>query len=92
MDDDAPIKLELDTAAFRAIAAAVTEAEIGGDVASVTITQVRPDLQLMADAVGVELTISGGAGGKDRVATWIVAGDGRVVAHLEDPPAEPDQG
>jgi hypothetical protein len=92
MDDDAPIKLELDISAFRAIAAAVTEAEIGGDVASVTITQLRPDLQLMADAVGVELTISGGAGGKDRVATWIVAGDGRVVAHLEDPPAEPDQG
>ena len=91
MDDEAPIKLELSIAAFRAIAAAVTEAEIGGEVASVTITQVRPDLQLMADAVAVELTIAGGKGGKDRLETWIVAGDSRVVAHLEDPPAEPDQ-
>jgi hypothetical protein len=91
MTDEAPTRLELDIAAFRAIAAAVTEAEIAGEVASVTITQLEPDLQLMADAVGVELTISGDEGGKDRVATWIVAGDGRVVAHLEDPPAGPDQ-
>jgi len=91
MDDEAPGRLELGIAAFRAIAAAVTEAEIGGDVASVAITQVRPDLQLMADAVAVELTIEGGEGGNDRLETWIVAGDGRVVAHLEDPPGEPDQ-
>jgi hypothetical protein len=91
MDDQAPIRLELSIAAFRAIAAAVTEAQIGGEVPSVTITQVRPDLELMADAVAVELTIAGGKGGKDRLETWIVAGDGRVVAHLEDPPAEPGQ-
>ena len=89
MDDHAPIRLTLSIAAFRAIAAAVTEAEIGGEVASVTISAVRPDLQLMEDAVGVELTIGGGR--RRPAQTWIVAGDGRVVAHLEDPPAEPDQ-
>jgi hypothetical protein len=91
MDDEAPIRLMLSIAAFRAIAAAVTEAEIGGDVPSVTISELKPDLQLMPDAVGVELTISNGGGGSDRLQTWIVAGDGRVVAHLEDPPVEPDQ-
>ena len=91
MTDEAPTRLKLNIAAFRAIAAAVTEAEIGGEVASVTISSVKPDLQLMADAVAVELTIADGERGKDRLETWIVAGDGRVVAHLEDPPAEPDQ-
>ena len=91
MDDQAPTGLKLNIAAFRAIAAAVTEAEIGGEVAAVTITAVRPDLQLLADAVAVELTSSNGKGGGDRLQTWIVAGDGRVVAHLEDPPVEPEQ-
>ena len=82
MDDDAPIRLTLGIAAFRAIAAAVTEAEIGGDVPTVTISQLAPDLQLMEDAVGVELII--GDGPDARRQTWIVAGDGRVVSHLED--------
>jgi hypothetical protein len=90
MDDEAPIRLKLGIAAFRAIAAAVTEAEIGGEVPSVTISQVRPDVQLMADAVAVELTVLQGGRSK-RLETWIVAGDGRVVAHLGDPPAAPDQ-
>jgi hypothetical protein len=89
MDDQAPVRLTLDIAAFRAIAAAVTEAEIGGDVPSVTISQVRPDLQLMEEAVGVELTV--GDGPDRRRQTWIVAGDGRVVAHVEDPPEDADQ-
>ena len=62
MDDQAPTGLKLNIAAFRAIAAAVTEAEIGGEVAAVTITAVKPDLQLMADAVAVELTSSNGEG------------------------------
>ena len=92
MDDEAPTRLKLDIAAFRAIAAAVTEAEIGGEVASVTITQLRPDLQLMA---GRRRGRADDLGRRGRTATgsqtWIVAGDGRVVAHLEDPPAEPDQ-
>ena len=88
MDDHPPTRLTLSTAAFRAIASAVTEAEIGGEVASVTISQFRPDLQLMEDAVGVELTI--GDGPDRRRETWIVAGDGRVVAHLEDPSEDAD--
>ena len=75
--DDAPARLTLSIAAFRAIAAAVTEAEIGGEVPSVTISQFRPDLQLMEDAVGVELTI--GDGPDRRRQTWIVAGEGRVA-------------
>jgi hypothetical protein len=83
MDDQAPIGLTLGIAAFRAIAAAVTEAEIGGDVPTVTISQLAPDLQLMEDAVGVELII--GDGPDARRQTWIVAGDGRVVSHVEDP-------
>ena len=62
MDDD-PATLTLSIAAFRAIAAAVTEAEIGGEVPTVTISQLRPDLQLMEDAVGVELTIGDGPTG-----------------------------
>jgi hypothetical protein len=81
--NDEPTTLTLSIAAFRAIAAAVTEAEIGGEVPAVTISRVRPDLQLMEDAVGVELTI--GDGPDRRRQTWIVAGDGQVVAHLEDP-------
>jgi hypothetical protein len=85
MDDDAPVRLTLGIAAFRAIAAAVTEAEIGGAVPSVTISQLRPDLELMEGAVGIELTI--GEGPERRRETWIVAGGGEVVAHLEDPPA-----
>jgi hypothetical protein len=39
----------------------------------------------MEGAVGVELTI--GEGPDRRRETWIVAGGGEVVAHLEDPPA-----
>jgi hypothetical protein len=89
MDDRAPIRLRLSIAAFRAIAAAVTEAEIGGEVALVTISQFKPDLQLMEDAVGVELTI--GDGPDRRRETWIVAGDGRVVARLEDPARDADE-
>jgi hypothetical protein len=85
MDDQAPVRLTIGIAAFRAIAAAVTEAEIGGEVPSVTISQLTPDLQLMEGAVGVELTI--GEGPDRRRETWIVAGEGEVVAHLEDPPA-----
>jgi hypothetical protein len=85
MDHDAPVRLTLGIAAFRAIAAAVTEAEIGGAVPSVTISQLRPDLELMEGAVGIELTI--GEGPERRRETWIVAGGGEVVAHLEDPPA-----
>jgi hypothetical protein len=84
--DDEPATLTLSIAAFRAIAAAVTEAEIGGEVPNVTISQLRPDLQLMEDAVGVELTIGDGPDRRRR--TWIVAGDGRTVAHLEDPGGE----
>jgi hypothetical protein len=87
--DDVPTRLTLSIAAFQAIAAAVTEAEIGGEVPSVTISQFRPDLQLMEDAVGVELTI--GDGPDRRRETWIVAGDGRVVAHLEDPSEDADE-
>ena len=60
MDDQAPVRLTIGIAAFRAIAAAVTEAEIGGEVPSVTISQLRPDLELMEGAVGVELTIGEG--------------------------------
>jgi hypothetical protein len=87
MDDQAPVRLTIGIAAFRAIAAAVTEAEIGGTVPSVTISQLRPDLELMEGAVGVELTV--GEGPDRRRETWIVAGGGEVVAHLEDPRAEP---
>ena len=89
MDADVPTRLTLSSAAFRAIAAAVTEAEIGGDVPSITISRFRPDLQLMEDAVGVELTI--GDGPDRRRETWIVAGDGRVVAHLGDPSEDDDE-
>jgi hypothetical protein len=85
MDDQAPVTLTIGIAAFRAISAAVTEAEIGGAVPSVTISQLRPDLELMEGAVGVELAI--GEGPDRRRQTWIVAGGGEVVAHLEDPPA-----
>jgi hypothetical protein len=91
MDDEAPVRLTIGIAAFRAIAAAVTEAEIGGTVPWVTISQLQPDLELMEGAVGVELTIGEGPG--RRRETWIVAGGGEVVAHLEDPPtAEPTGG
>jgi len=91
MDDEAPVRLTIGIAAFRAISAAVTEAEIGGAVPSVTISQLRPDLELMEGALGVELTI--GEGPDRRRETWIVAGGGEVVAHLEDPPtAEPTGG
>jgi hypothetical protein len=40
----------------------------------------------MEGAVGVELTI--GEGPERRRETWIVAGGGEVVAHLEDPRAD----
>ena len=85
MNDEAPIRITLSIAAFRAIAAAVTEAEIGGEVPAVTISEIKPDLRLMLNAVAVEFTSSLGEGGKHRSETLIVAGDGRVVAHLEDP-------
>src|SRR5436190_12030804 len=85
MNDEAPVRLTIGVGAFRAIAAAVTEAEIGGEVPSVTISQLRPDLELMEGAMGVELTI--GEGADRRRETWIVAGGGEVVAHLHDPPA-----
>jgi hypothetical protein len=88
MDDEAPTRLTLSIAAFRAIAAAVTEAEIGGEVPTVTVSRLTPDLQLMEDAVGVELII--GDGPDARRQTWIVAGDGRVVSHLEDPGEDSD--
>lgn len=86
--DEAPTRITLGIATFRAIAAAVTEAEIGGEVPSVTISELTPDLQLMEGAVGVELTI--GDGPDRRRETWVVAGDGQVVAHLEDPGASAD--
>ena len=70
MDDQAPIRLKLNIAAFRAIAAAVTDAEIGGEVPSVTISQVTPDVQLMAGAVAVELTVLQ-RGRSKRLETWI---------------------
>src|SRR5436190_22430411 len=88
MNDEAPVRLTIGVGAFRAIAAAVTEAEIGGAVPSVTISQLRPDLERMEGAVGVELTI--GQGPDRHRETWIVAGGGEVVAHLEDPPAAPE--
>src|SRR3954465_6238432 len=83
MDDQAPVRLTIGIAAFRAISAAVTEAEIGGAVPSVTISQLRPDLELMEGAVGVELTI--GEGPDRRRQTWIVAGGGGGGA----PPSPP---
>src|SRR3954447_22636883 len=85
MDDEAPVRLTIGIAAFRAIAAAVTEAEIGGEVPSVTISQLRPDLELMEGAVGVELTI--GEGPDRRRETGIVAGGGEVAAPPHAPPA-----
>jgi hypothetical protein len=91
MHDQAATRLELSIEAFRAIAAAVTEAEIGGEVPAVTITEFGPDLQLMQDAIGVELTVVQGAGASDHLETWIVAGDGRVIAHLQDPPPAPER-
>ena len=92
MDDEAPTSLNLKIEAFRAIAAAVTEAEIGGGVGDVTISVIKPNLELMRDALAVEVTIGGGQGGGGRRETWIVAGDGRVVAHLGEPreDADPD--
>jgi hypothetical protein len=90
MDDQAPTSLNLKIAAFRAIAAAVTEAEIGGDVGDVTISEIRPNLELMRDALAIEVTVGGGQGGGGRRETWIVAGDGRVVAHLGEQPEDAD--
>src|SRR3979409_1375740 len=86
MNDEAPVRLTIGIAAFRAIAAAVTEAEIGGAVPSVTISQLRPDLELMEGAVGVELTI--GEGPDRRRETGIVAGGGEGGAHLGAPRAD----
>jgi hypothetical protein len=88
MDDSAPLRLTIGTAAFRAIASAVMETEIGGDVSSVTLSQLRPDLQLMEGAIGVEVV--SGEGASRRRTTWIVAGEGEIVAQLEDP-TEPDE-
>jgi hypothetical protein len=92
MDDEAPNSLNLKIEAFRAIAAAVTEAEIGGEVGDVTISQMKPNLELMRDALAIEVTVGGGQGGGGRRETWIVAGDGRVVAHLDEQreDADPD--
>ena len=86
MDDHAPVTLKLGISAFYAIAAAVTEAEIGGEVSSVKISELKPDVQLMLHAVAVEVTVSSGSG-RATPRTWIVAGDGSVVAHL-GPPTE----
>jgi hypothetical protein len=82
MDDSEPLRLTIGTAAFRAIASAVTEAEIGGEVSSVTLSQLMPDLQLMEGAIGVE--VISGEGASRRRLTWIVAGQGEIVAQLED--------
>jgi hypothetical protein len=84
MDDDAPVRLTLEIAAFRAIAGAVGEAEIRGDVQRVTLSEIKPNVELMRDALAVEVTHGDGQGGSGHRETWIVAGDGRVVAHLED--------
>src|SRR3954453_7324977 len=85
MDDQAPVRLTIGIAAFRAISAAVTEAEIGGAVPSVTISQLRPDLEPMLGAGAVVLRTGGGP--DRRRQTWSVAGGGEVVAPLDDPPA-----
>jgi hypothetical protein len=90
MDDHAPLRLTIGLAAFRAIASAVTQAEIGGEVSSVTLSQLTPDLQLMEGAIGVEVVSGEGAG--RRRATWIVAGDGEIVAQLTDPTATDGEG
>jgi hypothetical protein len=90
MDDTAPLSLTIGMAAFRAIASAVMEAEIGGAVSSVTISQLMPDLQLMEGAIGVEVVSDDGAG--RRRATWIVAGEGEIVAQLEDTHASDGEG
>jgi hypothetical protein len=83
MDDSASLRLTIGAAAFRAIASAVAEAEIGGEVSSVTLSQLMPDMQLTEGAIGVEV-ISGEGVGRRRM-TWIVAGEGEIVAQLEDP-------
>ncbi len=90
MDDSAPVQLTIGTAAFRAIASAVTEAEIGGEVSSVTLSQLVPDLQLMEGAIGVEVV--SGEGASRRRTTWIVAGEGEIVAQLEEPKATDSEG
>jgi hypothetical protein len=91
MNDHVPAVLTLKIEAFRAIAAAVTEAEIGGGVRSVRISEITPNIELMRDAVAVELAVSGEQAGSGRPETWIVAGDGTVVAHLGEPRGEPDE-
>jgi hypothetical protein len=86
MPHEEPASLKLTIAAFRAIREAVTEAEIGGDLADVTISELRPDLQMLPGALAVEVrhaVTKGGQGGG--LTTWIVAGDGRVIARLDDP-------
>jgi|SRR5689334_6659661 hypothetical protein len=90
MDDSAPVQLTIGTAAFRAIASAVTEAEIGGEVSSVTLSQLVPDLQLMEGAIGVEVV--SGEGASRRRTTWIVAGEGEIVAQLEEPKVTDSEG
>jgi hypothetical protein len=83
MDDHAAVRLTIGAAAFRAIASAVSQAEIGGEVSSVTLSQLTPDLQLMEGAIGVEVV--SGEGAEPRRGTWIVAGEGEIVAQLKDP-------
>jgi hypothetical protein len=83
MDDHAAVRLTIGAAAFRAIASAVSQAEIGGEVSSVTLSQLTPDLQLMEGAIGVEVV--SGEGAERRRGTWIVAGEGEIVAQLKDP-------
>jgi hypothetical protein len=86
MQHDEPASLKLTIAAFRAIREAVTEAEIGGELADVTISELRPELQMLAGALAVEVrhaaTKRGQGGG---LTTWIVGGDGRVIARMDDP-------
>jgi hypothetical protein len=87
MSDQSPVSLRLAIPAFRAIAAAVSEAEIAGDLETVTISELRPNLQQMADALAVEIEHGGEDGARE---TWIVAGDGRKVAHLSDRATDED--
>jgi hypothetical protein len=95
MDDakDVPRTLSIEIGAFRAIAEAVTEVSIAGEVQSVTISEMQPDLQLMRGALALEVIMSPDRDGRGWLRdTWIIAGDGRVIAHLEDWREEADQG
>jgi hypothetical protein len=85
MDHEEPASLNLTIAAFRTSAEALAEAEIGGAVDSLRISELRPDLQTLRGALAVEVMLSvseGGHGGG--LKTWLVAGDGRVIGRLEE--------